>query len=192
DRPMDELAAAVGANSSELPRAIHAERAFEGTDSGVGRTGCQVPIAALAAGSELEHLRVLFGKRGRQTYRERALIFGAGTPASRPVPSNILRNRGSRRKRSTNGTTGKSASACDFSSQVPRIRLKNPTSSPPPARASAISAAQASDSSPDGRVPPTSSFGRTMPAILADQILRLLLAAAACALSGGNAISQEE
>jgi hypothetical protein len=56
DGPVDQLAGAIGAKAAERSRAVHAERALEGTDPRVGRVRRQIPIAALTAGSNLEHL----------------------------------------------------------------------------------------------------------------------------------------
>lgn len=73
DGPVDQLAGAIGAKPAERSRAVHAERALEGADSRVGRVRRQIPIAALTAGSDLEHLRLL--PQEHAPHRARAVAF---------------------------------------------------------------------------------------------------------------------
>ena len=55
DRPVDELAAAVGTDAAELARAVHAEGALEGADARVGGVRRKTAVATLATGPQLEH-----------------------------------------------------------------------------------------------------------------------------------------
>src|SRR5262245_26193003 len=63
-RPPHQLAATVGAAPTRQPlaRTLAAERAFEGTDQGIGGVGRQILVAAFAIGSELKH-RASFSRR---------------------------------------------------------------------------------------------------------------------------------
>jgi hypothetical protein len=68
DGPVDELAGAIGAKAAERSRAVHTKRALEGTDPRVRRVRRQIPIAALTAGSDLEHPRLLPQQRGAHRF----------------------------------------------------------------------------------------------------------------------------
>jgi len=68
---MDELAAAVGAETAERARAVDAERALERADPGVRRIGRQIAIAAFTTGPELEQVSLLRAYRPTWTYRSR-------------------------------------------------------------------------------------------------------------------------
>jgi hypothetical protein len=79
DGPVDQLAGAIGAKAAERSRAVHAKRALEGTDPRVGRVRRQVPIAALTAGSNLEHPRLLPQERAGSSPRAVAFAL-CGNP----------------------------------------------------------------------------------------------------------------
>jgi hypothetical protein len=56
----DKLAAAIRTMPFQCIRgAVRAESAFEGTDPGVAGLTRQIPIATLAVGTQLQHLRYL-------------------------------------------------------------------------------------------------------------------------------------
>ena len=60
NRPLDQIAPAIGTNAVELFfGASRAESAFIGADARLGAVGCKIAIATFATGSEFEHAGLL-------------------------------------------------------------------------------------------------------------------------------------